>query len=1366
MRKKRIESILILVTLICAVSLAYLLRPKDEGNTAMAAGTKVIRTDIDAKLKKDTTKELGTEDNPFVILEIVPKESYALMGYYVGGQEPIDINVSTDDWGTLDSIKAIERTLIIGSNGANTSIYRNKNLFAKYCIGLAYEDLDRTPLVEKYYFGGWYYNKEGTGQRCDWIGEMNGNITLYAKWVTNESEASPVQSVTQWEKEGIYQVVFDANLPEGIIGDVENMPASITKTGGNINLQAKEFIPSVKTEVEAKIEDYQIKVVTVTPEELNHNLGLIEKADLIAIIPKTYFNDSSYIKLFEKYQNKELFPTEISSSNTFFENDLSWKATVRILERTAIESDSIPLIYDRTYYDSCINSIDEVNSKKVIVEKNFKNGEAFRGEIAACQNNIYKLYLMLHQMDPVEFYQEYISSGRVKEVELKGRKDSLGMTMTTGAFPELEGEAQTYWGSYTFIPYEQGNNYQEIIDYCTENNIDYDMNKIFSAYNVIGNVFSFNGDNTLTFLFASDCIVESYNRVSDAFEWLSTKADGTTEVLSSIRPVDVIYYLLHVGKGETETKDIKILEIQPCADYKTKASWEKYIKTVIPNYTGKITIETQTVDEFVGKVTDLNSEYDLIYFGSNTGTTQNVMAPADYIYYHEGAEVAVTDKLLAWNTDFTYSGIYGGWGYFTRYPGNDITKVKYKEIKEFIAAGYPVIFSSKLFSENQSAINTKYVDTASNIYELLRNRTGTTIFAEGEKDTTKLKNALLKTHCELTLFSKPVAYKDRTLAENASLTDADIYVNGSSSEKELNYQFYITGTSTEDSSKYTVRLYIDTNADGRYDLETESLSGLILEEAITGKSVSANQLESGHVYNLTKKVEEYVGILPWKLEIVQNNNSAYRATAEGMCAIKVETTKERLDVLQITANSSNNVYLPNASDVSEFEKKGYNAQTAGVTEKFWYYTKNLDDFDVHFTRMTVSQFEDAVKNASDPDSILKDYNMLIIGFADCYGGIESTKALQAIEDFIDEGKTTLFTHDTTSYHNTKESGWGYTINQYFRDKLGMDRFGLALMYPGTSQTAQMSVEDVLKKNKDAAYKNGTLQEEVSTYNTILGYNYVTIKRFLQNGAISATQTTTNKVSKVNDGQITKYPYEIPDQFTVATTHAQYYQLDMESDDIVVWYCLDGGENNLYSSSPNNTRNNYYIYNRGNITYSGVGHSGGLTDTEVKLFVNTMIAAYNATAGPLDITITNTDKTTDESGNAFLYVDYDFADNQVAYGEGINLTEEGQTKRIYFKLTEDSIISNKKIYVSYYEDSEEGTKLDLITRTKDGTIVNAKGGLEAGVEYYVDVSIDSLKENNSAKFIISAVMKYGEGLSKEKTAIRSVTIYRRGLFNLN
>jgi len=156
------------------------------------------------------------------------------------------------------------------------------------------------------------------------------------------------------------------------------------------------------------------------------------------------------------------------------------------------------------------------------------------------------------------------------------------------------------------------------------------------------------------------------------------------------------------------------------------------------------------------------------------------------------------------------------------------------------------------------------------------------------------------------------------------------------------------------------------------------------------------------------------------------------------------------------------------------------------------------------------------------------------------------------------------------------------------------------------------------------------------YPQIHGYTSYALKRIADNYvnltfkglSPSADNNLTTTVTKLNQGQITQYPYVIDDTIRVADTHAQYFQLNLEDPSIVVWYCLgkgssDGSSADIYGMSPNDASNYYYIYNKGNITYSGVGHSKvGNSEMEVKLFVNTMIAAYKASIEPPIIEILN------------------------------------------------------------------------------------------------------------------------------------------------
>ncbi|MEG1461203.1 MAG: hypothetical protein RSC51_07500, partial [Oscillospiraceae bacterium] len=89
---------------------------------------------------------------------------------------------------------------------------------------------------------------------------------------------------------------------------------------------------------------------------------------------------------------------------------------------------------------------------------------------------------------------------------------------------------------------------------------------------------------------------------------------------------------------------------------------------------------------------------------------------------------------------------------------------------------------------------------------------------------------------------------------------------------------------------------------------------------------------------------------------------------------------------------------------------------------------------------------------------------------------------------------------------------------------------------------------------------------------------------------------------------------------ILKTHQQYYQTNMNADDIVVWYCLKEDEKVTGASSEykppkyaqNDVANAYYIYTQGNAIYTGFGHTTeGIGEPEAKLFINAMIAAYKS-----------------------------------------------------------------------------------------------------------------------------------------------------------
>ena len=264
--------------------------------------------------------------------------------------------------------------------------------------------------------------------------------------------------------------------------------------------------------------------------------------------------------------------------------------------------------------------------------------------------------------------------------------------------------------------------------------------------------------------------------------------------------------------------------------------------------------------------------------------------------------------------------------------------------------------------------------------------------------------------------------------------------------------------------------------------------------------------------------------------------------------------------------------------------------------------------------------------------------------------------------YIASGKSVLFTHDLTSFHNQKAGDYGYSANTLLRDVMGMNRYkAISKNVPDKqklinyqSKRSYDTVTDIngneLEQKHGFTYyalKRLGWTEDQQNYNKDqkVPYQYMItssetgtpicdIGEIAHTGFINTNDITT-KVEQSNQGQITEYPYKIDESFTISPTHGQYYQLDMEDPEVTVWYTLaDDGKHKVcenidgtavtYGVSPKDAANNYYIYSKGNVFYSGVGHSEITQEMEAKLFINTMIAAYRASYEPPMIEIMNPD----------------------------------------------------------------------------------------------------------------------------------------------
>lgn len=1287
---------------------------------------------------------LGTKENPFIILEIVPYRGMGEIGYIVGGQEPVDPKLARPDneiYGKLNRIA--EGAFTEQADGS----LKNTELFKKQVLNLSEEE------CEDYYIRVVTITPD----------ELNKNTAQFAKF---------------------YNLADSGKRDEAKLKEGEN-------ESGEIDLIGNADLISISTMAQA--------------------------GKTVLELWETYGRDTT--GALPGHNNDRGFNTE----------DLKWQTAMELFMKIGVVNDSAPLICDQTCFTSP------------------PGGSAKAG---GNSNNVYKLSLMLRVMDPKRLYDLMNTNGGTEESHIK---EVTINKITTGSYDLLSGDAKTYWNDNTFLPHIEGidsntndpayKKYLKEIGYIS-------WLTGHSTTFVIRNVYFTNGDSSIVQYFtnynngneiargAISGATIPYEYSKEFFEYLDVRNSPVKPTKAS--PCEAAEYILSRPKDYNK-ENITILDLEPCNDFTLTVP---EVRQMLPGLTGVIDIKQQTTAEFIGKTEDLNDTYDLIFIGTRTGkmktdsgkTVYNDPKLDGYVYLHVGDRMVGYDTFLGnlqsagkgiekasdyvnlgderYNKDFLlkdYSSELLDWDFY-RYSGNDITSVKRDALIEYLAGGFPVLLENDLYT-----VKNEIVDDRSMLCEFLRTSTESypnqtfnrkdfldysadpDAYFDSQK---KLTGLLQKEKLSIDLIAAPVEYDAK---DNSTLI----------TDRTLRFRFRINPPTDSDSNDaYDWKLYVDVNADGKFSKGEEDEKNELI---IGGTNVKAGE------YSYEKKLpEEYTGVIPWKLEVVSRKNPNIRSAKTGFAAFKLpdmdeaEKKRTQIDVLQITSNDS-------TLNLEELMNPG-----RGKTSLFYQYTKDLDDFNVKIKTVNVNEFMSWYESSGNYDGSrpetdrLNNYDMLIFGFGDCYSDISNEHgALTNVQAFINSGRSVMFTHDTTSFVNLSKNEfesyhkdltyWGYGFNRYVRSIAGLDRFNVLNQASAGAVYDQALIPDRIRAG---LYKNSPLTLNSAAYPEIQGLTngclvafnnpdksplgsiyeanrdyppFLTGNTIFKGTALDQYYTTF--VTKVNEGQITSYPYDISEPFKISETHVQYYQLNMDDPDIVVWFCLSDDKSNeypgnesykaamdhsnetkAYSTSPNDVRNNYYIYSKGNIMYTGVGHSSmdqlvdvGKTnkdqENEVKLFINTMIASYSAASQPPTIEIIDAAV---DSGGGFVLYDYSERDE--------NLADDSQ--RIRF-VPRDTNLQADNLVVRLYKVDNSGNREpispDTLTvydsRNNTAASKTTSGG-DAGynvvsdVEYYFDYPKTVLGGEGYHQLYFTVTNQQGQN------GDANLKLLRRSLFNLD
>ncbi len=1446
----------------------------DRPEEAVAEGTpKSYLIDKDGHIEEpvggnteEARKTRGTETNPFFILEIVPYDGMAEFGYLISGKEPIDVEALARNNehvpGKTDYYKVTDDSV--------TFTYWKKD---------KPDTFKGTKLTTEQYGTMTYLPDEGNYNRIETV---EGGVTVVTydpatngdyKWqplsITEclaikadedaKSAYKPSTELQTVEEGGSYLMYFsDMEYYTGTGYTLEHKDAFLRESVGlayEIKDGVRDYLRTPEGAIDEVrinnlVDNYHTELYTVTPEDLNRNSHLVDRADLIVISARakmgaelrTYVDKDDTLEdgdgnvkseyKYIPYLRKGMFGYEDEwnvtngrgnniEGATFDTNLLNWDVALKIYGRATDPARICPIVTDVETYSKTKGKSGGPFSAEVELTKRFASGTTIKDSKRwGTQNNMTKLYLMMYQMtNPVfeAFYGEPTSASNVLfgSTEMKDASGNpivrKGVALQTGEFrydanwPSGESaeddESKVYWTDLTLYPWAimpytgSGDNrhtnvgeygkYAAMYGIMVESGPSGNDMTSGDAQNSIRNgLFQYFGANNLSYDFNKEgsSQVKNGEYGGEVYEYFDS-INGTDPAPTELSSAECLYYLLNGLKvvEEQQQKQYKILELQASPIYENEELFWKPLIAAYANSGKDPIVEHMTTSEFIGSHVECISDFDLVYVGMNKSAddvTMKFTSGTNFVYAHTGPKITVNAPFRA---------LYGWLGRGLTeigneperlerektfaYSGNDLTKAALKKLQDFDTAGLPILFSTGFYTDAAPKDVAATVDRNSNVYILgtaAVNKFDIDDLPSDVSERTRFRNVL-------TVYSQKVEMVDveKPIIYNSANPEADRYINGWDSNRTLRFKFTVKAPA---GTYYEAKLYVDSNTDGIYKAGQEDINAQVYRINESGyEEPWSGSLEAGKTYVVKRTITDRVGSVCWKLDLVRD--SKVYSSLSGVSAIQAKTAADvkTIKVLQIVPKAAKqSVTLP----MTEAEANAL----GNASEMFYDKIQGINGLIINFVQMEEADIVTEIVGTgtllapSNPDYLYENYDMLVLGFADVYDGVSQDLVLTGIEKFIEYGKAVLYTHDTSSgigslpdipefeEDKTAFPVWGTVVTRRYRDLFGMDRYGAK----GYLDGVDMNSEAMQKKdmpytplsgttNYSDVYKNSTdiiLRQGVA--NGMLYRTYYPSQTWAAFPDPHDANVNTMKVSRVNQGAITEYPYTIPETIKVATTHPQYYQLDMENEEMVVWYCLADDDTALdyerayFKNTPNDVRNNYYIYNVGNVTYSGMGHIPWFTtelkmyddeteekllefQKEIELFVNTFVAAYRASAQPVTAEIVNDDVTYETgTGEYYIPVDVDSSEPDEIIGADIVETYQLQVPNASADgYVEDAVVTkrSKRVYFKLVDsNSYGGTEYDLTLvlndgATLDGVRVNGTDErfavYEAGTDTYVD-----------------------------------------------
>ena len=348
--------------------------------------------------------------------------------------------------------------------------------------------------------------------------------------------------------------------------------------------------------------------------------------------------------------------------------------------------------------------------------------------------------------------------------------------------------------------------------------------------------------------------------------------------------------------GNTKKSTLEYCKHDNFAD-STKPAEHTKIDLLTTN--GNIHLTQMGTQEFVGKIDDLNSTYDMIFIGddstglyhvtkdANTSTKFNDATMNGLVYFNVGDYAYVDDNRLmgALASEYKRNALSHNWDDLyrntdykaeddddhpdttigrTRYSGNDIRKSDIDYIYNFAKADFPILLGDNLMKEDPSThkrtVNEDYVDNTSHMCEMIEKilddkGTEDNLFriADLRDDTSTAKARRKKLEESLGIVKPSIVFIDPDLTQGDKWEVKTGSSIDGSDKNFIEVKFRIDDPGS--NSDYTAKAFIDLNADGKY-ATNEEIGGAAIRIYDSSSAVERTSLHPGTEYRIVCELND------------------------------------------------------------------------------------------------------------------------------------------------------------------------------------------------------------------------------------------------------------------------------------------------------------------------------------------------------------------------------------------------------------------------------------------------------------------------------------------------------------------------------